>query len=90
MQVTLWVFEEQVEGRPLSVQINERHENPKYLAGVHLPDNLRAEPDLLAAARDADYLMVVLPHQFVERTMLTLAGKLKPSVVAVSFAKACA
>ena len=38
--VRMWVYEETVEGRNLSEIINERHENIKYLPGVHLPENV--------------------------------------------------
>ena len=33
--------------------IATQHENPRYLAGVRLPDELRATTDLHAACRDA-------------------------------------
>lgn len=29
----MWVYEEEYEGRKLTEVINEKHENPKYLAG---------------------------------------------------------
>jgi glycerol-3-phosphate dehydrogenase (NAD+) len=47
--------------------INERHENPKYLPGVGLGENVRAVPDLVEAVNDADCIVLCTPHQFVHR-----------------------
>jgi glycerol-3-phosphate dehydrogenase (NAD+) len=52
-----------VDGRPLSTLINEKHENVKYLPGVQLGDNVRAEPDIVKAIKDATALVIVLPYQ---------------------------
>lgn len=64
----MWVFEEEVEGRKLTDWINNNHENRKYLPGFELPSNLRAVPSLTDACRDADLLVFVMPHQFIEVT----------------------
>ncbi|KAL8434137.1 hypothetical protein ACSSS7_003377 [Eimeria intestinalis] len=64
--VRMWVYEEEFEGRKLTEWINTFHENKKYLPGHQLPSNLRAVPSLLDACRDADLLVFVLPHQFIE------------------------
>ncbi len=53
----------QVDGRKLSDIINEEHENVKYLPGIKLPDNVVANPDPASAAKGADLLIFVLPHQ---------------------------
>ena len=39
-KVTMWVFEETVNGKKLSDIINQCHENIKYLPGVKLPVNV--------------------------------------------------
>ena len=39
-EVSMWVFEEMVNGRKLSEIINTDHENVKYLPGITLPDNV--------------------------------------------------
>jgi hypothetical protein len=57
----------QWEGRKLTEVINTEHENPKYLPGVRLPDNVVAVPGLEEAARDASVLVLVLPHQFLAK-----------------------
>ena len=37
------------------------------ISGHKLPTNIVAIPDAVEAARDADILIFVLPHQFVKR-----------------------
>src|SRR3546814_12624121 len=47
--------------------IDQRHENPRYLPGIALPEGLRATIDLAAAMRGADLVLVVVPsHAFTE------------------------
>jgi glycerol-3-phosphate dehydrogenase (NAD+) len=47
--------------------INERHENPKYLAGVDLGENVRAVTSVEDTIQDADCIVLCTPHQFVHR-----------------------
>ena len=65
----MWVFEEQVNGKPLTQIINQTHVNVKYLPDINLGENVYAEPDLGIALRDATALVVVLPHQFLRKTL---------------------
>lgn len=89
--VAMWVFEERVAhgGREqnLSDVINAAHENPKYLPGVRLPENVRAVPDLRAAADGATLLVFVLPHQFVARACATVRACVSPGARAISLVK---
>jgi len=89
-EVTMWMFEEQVEHRgikrKLSEVFNEGKENIKYLPGVVLPDNIRAEPDLKKAAEGADVYVWVLPHQFVPKTVANM-GTVKEGAMSVSLIK---
>lgn len=87
IDVNMWVFEEQVNGRKLTEIINTEHENVKYLQGIKLPQRVIAIPDVVEAAKDADVLVFVLPHQFVKRTCETLKGKIKKNAVAVTLIK---
>merc|ERR1711953_955866 len=86
-EVAMWVFEEEVNGRKLTEIINTDHENVKYLPGRKLPENIRAVPDIVTAAQDADFLIIVLPHQFIERSIQPLKGKLKPGASCISLVK---
>lgn len=87
-EVKMWIYDEQVEGEPIAQIINERKENIKYLPGVKLPDNLTATSDLASVSKEADLLVIVIPHQFVRGTIASLkeAG-VKPSARAISLVK---
>ncbi|XP_033324032.1 glycerol-3-phosphate dehydrogenase 1 isoform X1 [Megalopta genalis] len=85
--VTMYVYEEIINGRKLTEIINETHENVKYLPGHQLPPNVVAVPDLVEAAKDADILIFVIPHQFIQRICKTLLGNIKPTAVGLSLIK---
>jgi len=86
-ETPMWVFEEEIKGRKLTEIINTDHENVKYLPGRKLPANILAVPDILEAAKDADILIVVIPHQFIARSLKPLNGKLKENVIGISLVK---
>ncbi|XP_050688665.1 glycerol-3-phosphate dehydrogenase [NAD(+)], cytoplasmic-like isoform X2 [Eriocheir sinensis] len=86
-EVKMYVYEEMVDGRKLTEIINTTHENVKYLPGKKLPPNVIAVSDVLEAAKDADVLIFVIPHQFIKRICQPLAGKLKPTTVGISLIK---
>ncbi|PVG03072.1 putative glycerol-3-phosphate dehydrogenase [Serendipita vermifera] len=85
--VTMWVFEEDYEGRPLSEVVNETHINPKYLPGIFLGENVIAQPDLVSAVKDATALVVVMPHQFLKNILKQLKGKVNENARVVSLIK---
>lgn len=85
--VAMWVYEEKVDGRNLTEIINTDHENVRYLPGVKLPRNLRANPNIVEVAKDADLLVFNLPHQFLPRICKQLKGHLKPHCRAISCLK---
>ncbi|RWS09660.1 glycerol-3-phosphate dehydrogenase [NAD(+)]: cytoplasmic-like isoform X1 [Dinothrombium tinctorium] len=86
-EVKMYVYEEMVNGRKLTEIINTTHENVKYLPGHKLPPTIVAVPDVVEAAKDADILVFVLPHQFVPNTCKPLIGKIKPNAVGLSLIK---
>src|SRR5512138_636911 len=65
---TLW-------GRDASVAeaVDQRHENPRYLPGIPLPEALRATTDLAAAVRGAGFVLVVVPSHAFTETLHALA-----------------
>ncbi len=79
--VTLWAYEPEV-----VAAVNERHENPSYLAGVVLDRRLRATRDLAAAAA-ADVVVSVSPSQHVRRVMGEAGPHLRPGALLVSASK---
>lgn len=44
-------------------------------------------PDVVEAAKDADILIFVVPHQFIQRICKTLLGNIKPTAVGLSLVK---
>ncbi|TWI05779.1 glycerol 3-phosphate dehydrogenase (NAD(P)+) [Luteimonas cucumeris] len=65
--------------------IDQRHENPRYLPGIALPESLRATTDLALALRGAELVLVVVPsHAFAET--LRLLAPHRPSGAGVAWA----
>ena len=46
-----------------------------------------AVPDVVEAAKEADILVFVIPHQFIPPLCATLLGKIKPTAVGLSLIK---
>lgn len=46
-----------------------------------------AVPDVIEAAREADILIFVIPHQFIRTICSTLLGKIKPTAIGLSLIK---
>lgn len=65
--------------------IDQRHENPRYLPGIALPESLRATTDLSGALRDADLVLVVVPSHAFAETLRTLAPH-RPAHAGVAWA----
>jgi glycerol-3-phosphate dehydrogenase (NAD(P)+) len=61
-----------VEGE-VAEEINRRHRNSKYLKGVSLPKNIRAEANIALALKGADTVILAVPSQAVPEVM-TLAA----------------
>ncbi|EEB12364.1 glycerol-3-phosphate dehydrogenase, putative [Pediculus humanus corporis] len=86
-EVTMYVYEEVINGEKLTDIINRTHENVKYLPGHKLPENVKAVPDVVEAGKDADILVFVVPHQFIKKLCESLLGKIKPTAVGLSLIK---
>ncbi|XP_050520854.1 glycerol-3-phosphate dehydrogenase [NAD(+)], cytoplasmic isoform X2 [Daktulosphaira vitifoliae] len=85
--VKMWVYEEMIDGKKLTEIINTTHENVKYLPGKQLPENVVAIPDKVEAAKDADIIVFVVPHQFIPTICSELIGHIKPTAVGLSLIK---
>ena len=53
-QVSMWVFEELIDGRKLTEIINETHENVKYLPKHILPENVVSKKKYLLLTVDSE------------------------------------
>uniref|UniRef100_G3NKC8 Glycerol-3-phosphate dehydrogenase [NAD(+)] n=1 Tax=Gasterosteus aculeatus aculeatus TaxID=481459 RepID=G3NKC8_GASAC len=85
--VKMWVFDESVGDRKLSDIINTQHENVKYLPGYKLPDNVVAVPELRDAAKGADLLVFVVPHQFIRSLCDEMVGCVSAKARGISLIK---
>ncbi|XP_052830082.1 glycerol-3-phosphate dehydrogenase [NAD(+)], cytoplasmic [Octopus bimaculoides] len=85
--INMYMYEELYEGQKLSEIFNTTHINVKYLPGITIPENVVAVPDVLKATENADILIFVLPHQFVQGICSTIKGSIKPGAIAVSLIK---
>ncbi|AMJ58413.1 MULTISPECIES: NAD(P)H-dependent glycerol-3-phosphate dehydrogenase [Stenotrophomonas] len=65
--------------------IDQRHENPRYLPGIPLPESLRASTDLAATVAGADWILVVVPSHAFAETVRALAP-LRPAGAGVAWA----
>ncbi|GMI67461.1 Glycerol-3-phosphate dehydrogenase plastidic [Hibiscus trionum] len=87
-EVRMWVFEETLQcGEKLTDVINRTNENVKYLPGIKLGKNVIADPDLENAVKDANMLVFVTPHQFMEGICKRLVGKVRGDAEAISLIK---
>ena len=60
--------------------INNLHENTRYLPGIVLPENLKASTNLADTVSDADLILVVTPSHAFNETLLALAPFCKEGV----------
>jgi glycerol-3-phosphate dehydrogenase (NAD(P)+) len=82
LPVRVWIRELEV-----VTAVNERRQNPLYLPGVELPQNLRATPRLDEALADAEAALVVVPSEFCRSIYRQVAGLVSNSTVLVSCTK---
>ena len=80
IRTTLW-------GRDAAIAeaVDQRHENPRYLPGIPLPQALRATTDLAAALRGVDFVLVVVPSHAFAETLRALAPS-RPAYAGVAWA----
>ncbi|MEM8621489.1 MAG: NAD(P)H-dependent glycerol-3-phosphate dehydrogenase [Actinomycetota bacterium] len=67
--------------------INDRHENPRYLAGYSLHPELVATGDLEGAVADADVVVLGVPSRGYRNTLAEIRPHVQPGVPIVSLAK---
>ncbi|SOV78001.1 glycerol-3-phosphate dehydrogenase, putative [Plasmodium sp. gorilla clade G3] len=87
--VKMYVKEEIVEEERLSDIINKRKENIKYMKGMKIPENILAISNLKEVIDDADLLIFVLPHQYLDNVLdeIVQNNNLKKNARAISLIK---
>ncbi len=71
----------------LAEAINTRHENPGYLPGIALTENLRATADPAAALDGADLVVFAVPAQTLRENLAGWSPLLPPAALLVSLMK---
>ncbi len=71
----------------LAATIDKTHENPDYLAGVELPQALRATHDAEAALAGAELVALAVPAQSLRENLTTWAPLLPGDAVLISLMK---
>ncbi|HET8716376.1 MAG TPA: NAD(P)H-dependent glycerol-3-phosphate dehydrogenase [Nocardioidaceae bacterium] len=80
--VTLWARREEV-----CATINERHENPDYLPGIELPEQMVATHDPERALDGAEYVVLAVPSQTLRKNLTDWADFIPREAVMVSLMK---
>jgi len=82
LEVEIWSFETEV-----ADQINQKHENSRYLPGFSLPENLKANTNLKETATDKEFIILASPSLFIlasAKALLTVPNILEgQSVIGV-------
>ena len=68
-------------------EINERHQNPRYLGDCELHPDLRATTELDEVAETADLLVIGTPAHAFRETLHRVASFIRPGVPVLSLAK---
>jgi glycerol-3-phosphate dehydrogenase (NAD(P)+) len=68
-------------------EINVRHANTRYLAGVRLPASLKATSDIRDVFASCGTVFVAVPSAFIPQTLSPLAGSVPQGTVLVNLAK---
>jgi glycerol-3-phosphate dehydrogenase (NAD(P)+) len=80
--VVLWSRREE-----LARAVRETHENPDYLPGIRLPDNLTAVSDAVTAVEGADFVVLAVPSQSLRDNLAVVAGHIQRHSLLVSLMK---
>lgn len=80
----VWLWARSAE---LCREVNENHQNSRYLAGLSLSPNVRATDDLAQAVRDVDLMFVVIPSGGFRAVCSDLGPLVRPQQFAVHATK---
>jgi glycerol-3-phosphate dehydrogenase (NAD+) len=86
-EVKMYVYEETVDGEPLTKLINRHNENVKYLPGAKFTPNVVAVPDISEAVKGATMVCFCLPHQFLKPIMPKIKESVSPGAKLLSAIK---
>jgi len=81
-EVTLWARDPQ-----LAAAIDSEHENTRYLAGISLPERLRATADLAEACAGASAVIVGVPSHGLRAVLSDASASIEDDVAILSLSK---
>jgi glycerol-3-phosphate dehydrogenase (NAD(P)+) len=81
-ETVLWARRPELAGA-----IAERHENPDYLPGIALPEELEVTADIEQACGHADVVVLAVPSHGMRAVLTEAAAFVRPAVPVVSLAK---
>ena len=81
-KVTVW------SALPEEIRIlKEQRENPKYLPGVRIPEDISLTDDLDEAVKGCDFLVLAVASKFIRQTAKLLTGRIPDNTLIVNLAK---
>ena len=81
-EVTIWsALQEELE------QIDQHHENPKYLPGIRIPADIHTEPDIAKAVSGKDVIVLAVASKYIRNTAKLLNGLIPDGQILVNLAK---
>merc|ERR1719409_1260540 len=86
-EVKMYVYEEMIDGKPLTEIINQSNENVKYLKGAKFTPNVVAVPDIAKAVEGATMVCFCLPHQFLKPMVPAIKAAVAPGAKCLSAIK---
>ena len=80
--VTIWsAISEEIE------LLRRDHENPKYLPGVVIPENIRLETEIQTAVAEKDVIVIATASKYIRSTAKQLIGRIPEGQILVNLAK---
>ena len=81
-EVTIWsALPEELE------QINQFHENPKYLPGIKIPADIATQPDMASAVSEKDVIVLAVASNYIRDTAKQMNGRIPNGQILVNLAK---
>src|SRR5262245_40470031 len=80
--IKLWVFEKE-----LVAEINDKRQNPLYMAEFSIPPGVEASNSLECCLREAEIVLTVVPSHHCRSVFGLMLPHLKPAMIFVSATK---
>lgn len=81
-EVTVWIRDEQQ-----CEELQTERVNKKYLPDVRIPESIKFTPDINEAAKDSQYLLLVIPTQMIRGVLRQLKDEHKTNKIIINASK---